>query len=157
MKERWTDLNGDLQSNLLTAFLKHVAYIGDGRLANSQFFSNAVWSFSVMGLPWCPTAESRFNCDRDSSRASEEVALLWTAVKSCLPRLLRSSDGIFIATIVNSLTKLEYFYGDLDPSVAQALEAAVISAGAGLSPREIATVVYGFGKMGNNRRETLFD
>lgn len=142
MKERWSDLDANLQSTLLEAFSNCLALAEEKAPRNNQFFFNAIWSLSVLGFRWCALSD-------DS--ASESCIPITSDIRAYMHKLLNDQagiNGIAVATVFDSLAKLECPYTSVDRSLSQSLEVAVISWGADLSPRELATIVYSMGKMG---------
>lgn len=146
MKERWSDLDPALQSTLLEAFSNCLAATEQKAPRNNQFFLNTIWSLSVLGFRWCALAD-----DNDNDSTSDTCLPITTDVRAYMHKLLNDRtgiDGIAVATVFDSLAKLDCPYASVDRSLIQSLEAAAVSCGSDLSPRELATIVYSMGKMG---------
>lgn len=142
MKERWSDLDATLQSALLVALSNCIVSRGNEEQRNDQFFLNVIWSLSVLGFHWYTAA------DGGANESSQSVVM---HIRAYLEKLLRDQTGIkgiAVATVFDSLAKLECSYASIDKSLAKSLEAAAISCGTEFSPRELATTIYSMGKMG---------
>ena len=142
MKERWSDLDANLQAALLGAFSSCIVSRGEEEQRNDQFFLNIIWSLSVLGFHWYATAEV------GSKETNKSIGM---HVRAYMEKLLNDPtgiNGIAVATVFDSLAKLECSYASIDKSLVKSLEAAAISCGMDFSPRELATTIYSMGKMG---------